>query len=258
MSQDDRTDWQLRQANEALQAKLAKCKRELCTVRQDLEDFSYAVSHDLREPLRMVCSYLELIEKRYAHALNEEGQEFLEYATEGAERLQAMLDGLLEYSRVTTRGQRLQAVDAGTVFRRAAASLERVIRETGAVITCDPLPTVHADPDQLGTVFRNLLENSLIFRGSVSPQIHISAQQEGAEWVFTIVDNGLGIDPRFHDRVFVVFQRVHGREYGGVGMGLAICKRIIERHGGRIWIDSQAGRGAKFFFTLPAPGAETP
>lgn len=258
MNQDDPADWQLQQANEALQEKLAKCKRELCRVRQDLEQFVYAVSHDLREPLRMVCSYLKLIQRRYGHVLNDDGHEFLGYATDGADRLQAMLDGLLEYSRVTTRGREPVAADANVAFRQAVASLESRIRETKASITCDPLPTVHADPGQLAVVLRNLLQNSLTFRSSEPPRIHLSAQREGNEWVFTIVDNGLGIDPRFHERVFVVFQQVHGREYGGVGMGLAIVKRIVERHGGRIWVDSQPGKGAKFSFTLPAVGAESP
>lgn len=258
MSEGDPTDRQLRQAKEALQEELAECNRELCRVRQELEQFIYAVSHDLREPLRMACSYLELIQRRYGNALNDDGREFLGYATDGAERLQAMLDGLLEYSRVTTRGQQFQPVDASTVLRRATASLERLVRETGASITCDVLPTVNADPDQLAVVLRNLLKNSLTFRSLESPRIHISARQEGNEWVFTVVDNGLGIDPRFHERVFVVFQQVHGREYGGVGVGLAIVKRIIERHGGRVWVDSQPGKGARFFFTLPAMGAESP
>lgn len=258
MSQDDPANWQLRQANQALQEKLAECRRELARVRQDLESFAYAVSHDLREPLRMVCSYLQLIERRCGERLDDEAREFFGYATDGAKRLEAMLDGLLEYSRVTTRGRELRATDAGKALRQAMASLERLIRETGASITCDPMPTVRADPDQLVTLFRNLLENSLTFRSSEPPRIHVSARRVGDEWVFTVADNGLGIAPEFHDRIFIVFQTAHGRGHGGVGVGLAICKRIVERHGGRIWVDSEASKGARFSFALPATGAEGP
>jgi len=255
MNQDDPADWQDRRPDKMLEEKLARCKRELARARQDLEEFAYAVSHDLREPLRMVCSYLQLIERRCVAVLGEEERDFLGYASEGARRLQAMLDGLLEYSRVSTRGQQLQVTDAGEALSLAIASLESLIRQTGALITYDPMPTVRADPEQLVRVFRNLLENSLKFRGPDPPRIHVSARRHDGEWVFTVADNGTGIDPKSHERVFVVFQRAHGREYEGIGIGLAICKRIVERHGGRIWVDSQPGKGANFSFTLPARGA---
>jgi len=230
---------------------------QLQTSNERLEQFAYAASHDLQEPLRMVSSYLQLLENRYADELDEDAEEYIEFAVEGADRMRRMVDSLLEYSRVT-RGDPLEPTDSGAVFDGVLDDLQLRIEEVDATITTDDLPTVTADPDQLSQVFRNLISNAIIYSGDAAPQVHVGAEPVDGKWEFSVADEGIGIDPEFHDRIFNVFERVHteteSAETGAGGIGLALCERIIERHGGEIRVESEPGEGATFYFTIP--GAE--
>ncbi|OIB58819.1 PAS domain-containing sensor histidine kinase [Natrialba sp. SSL1] len=218
-----------------------------------LEQFAYAASHDLQEPLRMVSSYLQLVEQRYADELDADGQEFLEYAIDGAERMRSMIDGLLQYSRVESRGDPFDAVDLDAVVADVLGDLQLSIEEHDAEITSEPLPTVEGDASQLRQVFQNLIDNAIEYSGNDPPRVHISAERTGKKWRITVRDEGIGIDPEDSDRVFEVFQRLHTRdEHAGTGIGLALCRRIIERHTGEIQVESEPGDGAAFSFTLPA------
>ncbi|ADD07494.1 sensor box histidine kinase (plasmid) [Natrialba magadii ATCC 43099] len=217
-----------------------------------LEQFAYAASHDLQEPLRMVSSYLQLIEQRYADKLDADGEEFLEYAVDGAERMRAMIDGLLQYSRVESRGEPFEAVDLDDVLADVLNDLRLSIDEHDANITSDLLPTVKGDASQLRQVFQNLIDNALEYSGDDPPRVHVTAERTGDRWQVTVSDEGIGIDPEDADRVFEVFQRLHTRdEHAGTGIGLALCRRIIERHGGEIQVESEPGEGTAFSFTLP-------
>ena len=221
-----------------------------------LEQFAYAASHDLQEPLRMVSSYLQLIERRYGDDLDEDGQEFLAFAVDGAERMREMIDGLLQYSRVETRGDPFEPVDLEAVLADVEKNLQMKIEEHGAEITAADLPRVEGDEGQLRQVFQNLLSNAIEYSGEDDPRVHVSADRDGTTWTISVADNGIGIDPGEQERIFEVFQRLHSREtHSGTGIGLALCERIIERHGGEIWVDSEPGEGATFSFTLPAVGA---
>ncbi|ELY55290.1 histidine kinase [Natronococcus amylolyticus DSM 10524] len=220
---------------------------------RSLEQFAYAASHDLQEPLRMVSSYLQLIDQRYEDEIDEEGQEFLSYAIDGANRMRDMIEGLLEYSRVDTRGSPLEPTDLGAVLDEALADLRMKISEHDAEIEAEPLPTVLGDDDQLRQVFQNLLNNAIEYSGDEPPRIWVSARREGRQWRIDVSDDGAGIDPEDQDRIFELFQRLHShKEHAGSGIGLALCKRIVERHDGRIWVDSGSSSGATFSFTLPA------
>ncbi|WP_455449945.1 ATP-binding protein [Natrinema thermotolerans] len=219
-----------------------------------LEQFAYAASHDLQEPLRMVSSYLQLLERRYEDTLDEEGEEFLEFAVDGADRMRAMVDGLLQYSRVDTEGDPLEPVDLNAVLDDVLADLQLQLEETDADITAASLPRVEGDASQLRQLFQNLLDNAVTYAGDEPPRIAISAERAGRDWVVSISDEGMGIDPDDQAAVFEVFQRLHGpHEHAGTGIGLALCERIIERHDGEIWVDSEPGDGSTFSFTLPAP-----
>ncbi len=224
-----------------------------------LEQFAYAASHDLQEPLRMVSSYLQLLEQRYDDELDQDGQEFLEFAVDGAERMSEMIEGLLTYSRVETRGDPFEPVNLETILDEVRDDLKVSIEESDAEITADELPTVHGDVSQLRQVFLNLLDNAIEYSGDDPPQISITADRDGLQWVISVRDEGIGIDPDNTDQVFEVFQRLHTREeHAGTGIGLALCERIIERHGGDIWVESKPGEGTTFSFTLPAArGNET-
>jgi light-regulated signal transduction histidine kinase (bacteriophytochrome) len=220
---------------------------------QDLEQFAYVASHDLQEPLRMVASYTQLLAQKYGGQLDDKAQSYINYAVDGATRMQGLINDLLTYSRVNTRGQALEPTDLHAVLGEALRNLTAAIEENQAIITNDDLPTVRADATQLQQVFQNLISNAIKFRGEASPHIHVSAREEGGEWLFSVKDNGIGIDAKHAERLFVIFQRLHTRqEYPGTGIGLAVCKRIVERHGGRIWFESEPGKGSTFFFTLPA------
>lgn len=218
----------------------------------DLQQFAYVASHDLSEPLRMVISYLQLLRDRSKESLDPESREFMAFAIDGAARMQALIKDLLAYSRVDLHGRTFDRVDCEKAFTAAIANLKVAIEESKAQVAQDSLPVVQGDAVQLTQIFQNLIGNAIKFHGTNPPRIHVSAQAKDDNWLFSVRDNGIGIDPRDFERIFVIFQRLHTRqEYPGTGMGLAICKRIIERHGGRMWVESEAGKGSTFFFTLP-------
>jgi len=203
----------------------------------------------------MITSYLQLIERRYKNKIDDDADEFIGYAVDGATRMRAMITDLLEYSRIETRGKPLQPTSTEAVLTAAESNLEVAVKENAAVVTHDHLPVVKADATQLTMLFQNLVGNGIKFHGKEAPQVHVSARKEGNEWRFAVSDNGIGIEPQYFGRLFQIFQRLHTRdEYPGTGIGLALCKRIVERHGGRIWVESEAGRGATFCFTIPIEG----
>jgi light-regulated signal transduction histidine kinase (bacteriophytochrome) len=244
--------------SERIRAKeeLERTAAELRRSNEELEQFAYIASHDLQEPLRMVASYTQLLERRYAAQLDDVAREFIGYAVDGAKRMQQFISGLLRYSRVGTEARPLEDVNLDEAFAAAIANLRIAIEESGAKVESQPLPVVRGDPRQLIQLFQNLIGNALKFRKPGQPPlVEVRAGPDGDFWRFSVRDNGIGLDPRFSDRIFTIFQRLHTRdEYEGTGLGLAICKKIVERHGGRIWVESREGEGAAFFFTLPAAG----
>lgn len=233
--------------------KLKQTASELASSNKELEHFAYVASHDLKEPLRMVTSYVQLLKRRYNEKLDNSAHEFIEYAIDGAIRMQKMIDDLLIYSRVGTRGKPFTAISCDATLSQAIDNLKIALKESKALVTQDKLPEVYADETQLIQLFQNLLSNSLKFCDKKQPRIHVSAEKNSREWIFSVRDNGIGFDPQHTERIFKIFQRLHGKkEYPGTGIGLAVCKRIVERHRGRIWVDSQPGKGATFYFTLPS------
>ena len=244
---DDITD------RKQVEVSLQRLTEDLGRSNAELEQFAYIASHDLQEPLRMVSSYMQLLSKRYQGQIDSDADEFIGFAVDGAKRMQNLINDLLTYSRVGTRGKPLTEVSSEDVLNDAMANLQFLIEENQAQITYEPLPVVHGDAIQLGMVFQNLLGNAIKFRSAEPPRIHIGARQTGSEWTFSVRDNGIGIEPRYYERIFVIFQRLNDRAtYPGTGIGLAICKRIVERHGGSIWVESKPGEGATFYFTLPS------
>jgi len=236
---------------------LRKKTEELARSNEDLEQFAYVASHDLQEPLRMVTSYVQLLSKRYKAKLDADANEFIDFAVDGAVRMRKLINDLLTYSRVGTQGKELSPTDSEAVLAQSVNDLKVTIEENGALVTHDPLPTVMADSPQLEQLFQNLIGNAIKFRRNEPPHVHISASRNGKGWIFSIRDNGIGFAPEYSERVFVIFQRLHSRqEYAGTGIGLAICKKIVERHGGHIWVESDVGKGAIFRFTIPAVGTE--
>ena len=240
-----------RSAYKQAEAELAQRTQELARSNADLEQFAYVASHDLQEPLRMVGSYMQLIEKRYKDKLDKDAREFIEFAVDGAQRMQGMINDLLAYSRIGTKGNPFASIDCEKVLERALGNLRMTIAETGAQITHDPLPTVLGDATQLSQLFQNFIANAIKFRGKGQPQIHVGVEAKDGFWQFAVRDNGIGIAPEYFEKIFVLFQRLHGRSaYPGTGIGLAICKRVVERHGGRAWVESSPGRGSTFLFTV--------
>jgi PAS domain S-box-containing protein len=232
--------------------KLAQILAELERSNQELEQFAYIASHDLQEPLRVVTSYLELLQRRYGGKLGRDADKFIAYAVDGVTRMGRLISDILAFSRVGTRGRPFQPTDADWILDQALANLEASLDEAEASVTRDPLPTVNGDASQLVQLFQNLIGNAVKFRGEAPPRIHVSAGQDKEEWVFSVRDNGIGIEKEYSDRIFKIFKRLHVRtKYPGTGIGLAICKKIAERHGGKIWVDSEPGEGATFFFTVP-------
>lgn len=245
---------------------LAQKAQELSRSNRELEQFAYVASHDLQEPLRMIASYLQLLERRYKEKFDQDAREFLGFAVDGAKRLQCLIQDLLLYSRVGRHSNEFTWINSEEALQQAIINLKFAIEESGAQITHGSLPRVMADATELTQLFQNLIGNSIKFRSQQRPEIHVAAElkkiyqqppaeqpREGTEeWVFAVRDNGLGIEPQYFERIFVIFQRLHTREeFPGTGIGLAICKRIVERHGGRIWVESQAGKGATFYFSIP-------
>jgi PAS domain S-box-containing protein len=240
-----------RKAEEKLQQAMA----ELARSNKDLEQFAYVASHDLQEPLRMVASFTQLLARRYQGKLDADADEFIRYIVDGAARMQQLINDLLSYSRVGTRGKPFEDTDCEAALWKATSNLGAAIVETGATVTHDPLPAVKADSAQIVQLFQNLIGNAIKFHSQEQPRVHVGASRTGVEWIFSVRDNGIGIDPQYFDRIFAVFQRLHSREeYPGTGIGLAICKKIVERHGGRIWVESEPGKGSTFYFTIPAGG----
>ena len=218
----------------------------------ELEQFAYVASHDLQEPLRMVTAYVQLLDRRYRGKLGTDADESIRYASEGAIRMHQLIQDLLAYSRVGTHGGDLRPVDLDPVLRDVLADMKIAIEECGAEIESTPLPRVRADPLQIGQLLRNLIGNAIKFRSTLPARIRISVHPDGPDWHFSITDNGIGLDMRFADRIFTIFQRLHARDqYPGTGIGLAICKKIVLRHRGRIWVTSEVGSGSTFHFTLP-------
>lgn len=254
----DRTE-RLDASNQTLAAEVALRKEvedELRRSNEELELFAYVASHDLQEPLRMVTGYVQLLNKRYKGKLDSDADEFIAFALDGATRMQSLISDLLALSRVGTRGAELVPTDLNVVLSHALADLKMALDDAQATVTHDALPTVAGDGGQLEQVMLNLIGNAVKFRGAEPPRVHVGARRENGSWVLSVRDNGIGIESRYFERIFVIFQRLHGRDaYPGTGLGLAITKRIIERHGGRIWVESELGRSSTFWFTLPAePG----
>ncbi len=237
-----------KKAEKALNDKVAELER----ANEELQRFAYVASHDLQEPLRMISTYLQLIEKRYKDKLDTDANEFIDFAVNGAKRMQNLILGLLEYSRITTRGNPMILISMEDIYNGVRDNMQLVIAETGASITCDKLPIVLGDAPQISRLIQNLLSNALKFCGDKKPIIHISAKYGRGMWVFGVQDNGIGIDPKHFDRIFVIFQRLNGFNYPGTGIGLSVAKRIVERHGGEIYLESEVGKGTTFYFTLPA------
>ena len=232
---------------------LVKTVGELKRSNDELQQFAYVSSHDLQEPLRMVASYTQLIAKRYKGRLDSDADEFITFAVDGCNRMQGLIQDLLTYSRAGTNGKALHEISGEDALRVALTNLRPTIQQSGAVVTHDSLPAVTTDAPQLTQVFQNLVGNAIKYRGHEVPQVHVSATNNGGdEWIFSVRDNGLGIDPQYFERIFIIFQRLHGREeFEGTGIGLAICKKILERLGGRIWVESQPEKGSTFYFALP-------
>jgi signal transduction histidine kinase len=244
--QRDRQDEARKKAEEELKKTVAELERS----NAELEQFAYFASHDLQEPLRMVSSYTQLIEKRYKDKLDADAHDFINFAVDGAKRMQQLINDLLTYSRVGTRGKPLEPASCKKILHAAIANLDVAIRESGAAVTHDPLPPVMADETQLLQLFQNLIGNAVKFHGKKPPHVHVSAKPQGNKWVFSVKDNGIGIDPQYFERIFIIFQRLHSEGYPGTGTGLAIVKRIVERHGGRIWVESEPGKGSTFYFSI--------
>jgi PAS domain S-box-containing protein len=239
------------------EAALARQARALAHTNMELEQFLYIASHDLQEPLRKITSFVQLLAQRYEEKLDADARTFIAYAVEGAQRMRQMLHGLLAYSRLTTRGTAFAPTDCEQVLGEALSRLHTALRESGAEVTHDALPVVKGEAAPLVEVFQHLLDNALKFRGQRPPRVHVGVQRTDDAWVFSVCDNGIGIAPQYAERIFVVFKRLHSQAaYPGAGIGLALCKKIIERHSGRIWVESQLDQGATFFFTLPYAAAD--
>ena len=243
-----RMDTKRRQAEHELKDTAAKLSRS----NADLEQFAYVASHDLKEPLRAISGSVQILQERYRGQIDPGADEVIKHTVDGATRMQTLIDDLLTYSRLTTREAPLAPTDCEVLLGEVLANLEASITESRAVVTHDPLPTVDADRTQLLQVFQNLISNGIKYRSERTPKIHIGAEERDDQWVFSVRDNGIGIAPQYADRIFRIFQRLHTRrEYTGTGIGLAVCKKIVERHGGRIWVESEPEEGSTFFFTLP-------
>ncbi|HAM70248.1 MAG TPA: hypothetical protein DCM86_01215 [Verrucomicrobiales bacterium] len=257
VAERQRAEARLKALNEDLEKRIADRTRELERSNQELEEFAYAASHDLQEPLRMISGHLQLLERRYKGKLGEDANEFIHYAVDGAKRMDQLIVDLLAYSRVGTHGSPFVPVELDPIVARARENLTLRIDEAGAAIEVEPMPRVLGDAIQLTQLFQNLLSNAIKFRGGERPPVIqitcLPAPQDPERyWVIAVRDNGIGIASQHYERIFQIFQRLHTREeYAGTGIGLAICKRIVERHGGQIWLESSPGQGTTFRFTLP-------
>ena len=253
ITEQKRAEAALREAHDTLEHRVTERTAELTRSNKELEQFAYVASHDLQEPLRQVRAFVQLLRDRHADKIDGKAAEYFQFVCEGAARMSDLVRGLLDYSRIGAKDARRQPVSCRQVLETVLRDLQTRVAESGARVTHDDLPTVVGDPTQLTQLFQNLVGNALKFhRDGVRPEVHVGCRPNGGGWVFTVQDNGIGIDPEFHEKVFLIFQRLHGRDkYPGTGIGLAICKKIVEQHGGRIWIESKDGQGSSFCFTLP-------
>jgi PAS domain S-box-containing protein len=232
--------------------KLISTINELKRSNHELEQFAYVASHDLQEPLRMVSLFSQLLSKRYKNSLDNDADEFIDFIIEGSQRMKDLIDDLLDYSRVTSNAKEFERVDLENVLTNVLSNLSMIIEENDAIVTHEPLPIVFVDKSQIEQVFQNLISNGIKFHGNNKPEIHISALNDGNQWIFSVKDNGIGIDHNYQEKIFDVFKRLHTREnYPGSGIGLSICLKIIHRHGGKIWVESEIGNGSTFYFTIP-------
>jgi len=243
----------VRDANDELERQA----QELMRSNAELQQFAYVASHDLQEPLRMISSYTQLLVRRYGDRFDKEAREFMDYVVDGSARMKQLIEDILAYSRVGTRGREFKTVQSEAALKKALASLRAALEATGAKVTNDSLPAVEADDVQLAQLFQNLIGNALKFTSGGTPHIHVGVAELPQAWEFSVKDNGIGIDPQYFERIFMVFQRLHSKgEYSGTGIGLAICKKVVDRHGGRIRVESRPGEGSTFFFTLPRKGGD--
>jgi light-regulated signal transduction histidine kinase (bacteriophytochrome) len=239
-------------ARKKAEQELEKIMEDLRRSNTELEQFAYVVSHDLQEPLRMVASFTQLLQKRYQDKLDDEANEFINFAVDGATRMQGLINDLLTFSRIGTKGVSFNPTDMNVILENVLANIQQSTIEAEAEITMDPLPVIIADGLQMTQILQNLISNAIKFRGKSSISIHVSGENQPDKWVFSVRDNGIGIDPKHFEKIFVIFQRLHNRdEYEGTGIGLAVCKRIIHRHGGKIWVESELGKGSTFYFSIP-------
>jgi light-regulated signal transduction histidine kinase (bacteriophytochrome) len=240
----------LRKSKEQLKLTVKKIERS----NKELQKFADVVSHDLHEPLRTVSSFIDLLAKRYKGQLDEKADRYIAFALEGVDRMSKMISDLAAYAKIGTHTREFTPADLEEILKQVKASLNKSVEESNTEITHDPLPQIDGEETQLAQLFQNLIGNAIKFRKKdVPPRVHISSELKEKEWLFGVHDNGFGISPEFHDRIFVIFQRLHTREeFAGTGLGLSVCKKIVERHGGCIWVESQTGQGSTFYFTLPA------
>ncbi|MBF0276322.1 MAG: hypothetical protein HQM13_00965 [SAR324 cluster bacterium] len=238
-----------------LNRELEKRAEALERSNRELQQFAYVASHDLQEPLRMVVSYMGLLERRYQDKLDQDASEFIGFAVDGAKRMQQLIEDLLEYARVESRGKPFVPCDCTEIFNQVMIDLQNRIEESNAKVIQHGLPVVKADGSQLERLFQNLIGNAVKYNSNPVPEVKVAAEKRNNEWLFSVQDNGIGIAEEHFDRIFIIFQRLHTRnEYSGTGIGLTICQRIVERHGGRIWVESELGKGSTFLFTIPIQG----
>jgi signal transduction histidine kinase len=254
-----RSEEELKELNASLEAQVLERtaaveerSRQLLRSNEELQQFAYVASHDLQEPLRTIISYLQLLEMRYSDHFNVESREFMDFVVKAAKHMRDLILGLLEYSRVSSQRKPFQRVDCGSVLAMVLENLKTSLSEKGAVVEHQALPEVYGDPLLLELLFQNLIGNALKFCANRAPRVEVGAERKEGEWLFRVRDNGIGIDPQYFERIFVIFQRLHSREdYPGTGLGLAVCKKTVERHGGRIWCESEVNKGSCFYFTIP-------
>jgi light-regulated signal transduction histidine kinase (bacteriophytochrome) len=240
-----------KQAEEALHLVAKDLERS----NKDLEQFAYVASHDLQEPLRAVGGFMGLLKNQYYDKLDDQAREYIDFSVDGAERMQGLIEGLLAFSRVGTRGGEFASVNLSDALNGALANLKALITESNAAITSDTLPVVTADLSQMTHLLQNLVANAVKFHGPRHPEIRVGAQHKEGAWEIYVRDNGIGIESQYFERIFMIFQRLHTRtQYKGTGIGLAVCKKIVERHGGKIWVESVPGEGSTFYFTIPDKG----
>jgi PAS domain S-box-containing protein len=231
---------------------LKRLSEELARSNAELKDFAYIASHDLKKPLQSIESFAKLLSRRYKDKLDSKADEFISYIVAGVQRLQMLIKDLLEYSQIETKAKNIKPTDCSLIVKEAMNNLKTAIDESNALVIYNKLPTIMSDPQQLISLFQNLIDNAIKFRSNKSPRVQISAERKENEWLFSIRDNGIGIDPKNFEKLFVMFQRLHGSaDYPGTGIGLSICKKIVERHGGRIWLESETAKGSTFYFTIP-------